>query len=162
MYTNPDYYQRLVEREDPVGKTKPVDIGTRAETKVVNWAKAKGFWSADRLTKKGIRDRGDVRLTDKVMVQVKSGYTDGRSPTDYQIGNWLEALDTQKFNGQWEVALLCHHRHGARGGPDAWRWFMDGRTFGKLTCDTFTPRHMPIYVQLQGYMVPELLKSAGY
>jgi hypothetical protein len=155
-YTSQNYYREYLERCDPVGKQ--TDKGTRAESAVVTWAKSNGFWDSDRLTKTGALDRGDVRIKDRVMVQVKDGYTT-REPTDFMIGQWLEAVDKQQRHGQWEIALLVHKKPG-HTNPDMWRWYVTGRTFARLV--EASPRDMPQYIQLQGYMIPPLLKGAGY
>lgn len=142
-------------------KTKPVDIGTKAETDVVRWAMTHEFIAADRLTKKGIHDRGDVKITDEVMVQVKDGYTNGREPTDFQIGKWLGDLDDQKKEGGWQYTFLVHKRAG-KANPDMWRWYADGHTFRRLvTGDEPVIGQWPPYVQLQGYMIPPLLHYRG-
>lgn len=136
--------------------------GTKSETDVVNWAKRQEYWNADRLTKTGNHDRGDVRLCEGVMVQVKDGYTDHREPTDYQIGKWLADVDEQVKNGGWAVGLLVHKKH-MKGDPDLWRWYLSGATFRKLSSNGCScSGNTPPYVQLQGYMVPPMLKRAGY
>lgn len=144
-----------------MAKQKPKDKGTKAETGVVNWAKTHDMWKADRIILHGVKDHGDVKLTDRVMVQVKDGYTEGRPPTDYLIGKWLEAVETQRKAGGFEYAMLVHKRAG-RASPDGWRWYIDGHTYLRLTtrcsCDH---KHAPPYVELQGYMIPNLMRQAG-
>lgn len=159
-YRQGNFVDLARERNGVVAKTKPVDIGTKAETNVVNWAKTHGFWRADRLTKTGVRDRGDVKLTDTVMIQVKSGYTQGREPSDFLIGQWLAKVDEQMKMGGWEIGLLTHHRAG-KGSPDMWRWYLSGEQFARLLGHKGVGTSFPQYVQLQGYMVPPLLHSAG-
>lgn len=139
--------------------------GTKSETAVVNWAKRNEFWNSDRLTKRGNRDRGDVRIGLSLMVQVKDGYTDGREPSDYLIGKWLDKVDEQKKEGGWEWGLLVHKRAG-KGDPDMWRWYIDGATFRKMVLAPgpfggHISLPFPQYVQLQGYMIPPLIKNAG-
>jgi hypothetical protein len=159
-------YAEAMNGDPGVGrKTRPKDIGTKAETDVVNWARnSHGFLYARRIVQYGNKDQGDVTLCNGVMVQVKDGYTQGRPPTDYLIGQWLEKLDDQKKHGEWEHALLAHKRKG-NADPDAWRWFIDGHTFMRLVYPSAGPGSwpgLPPYIQLQGYMVPPLLRNAGY
>jgi hypothetical protein len=144
--------------------------GTKAETKVVNWLKSQEFWAATRVVKKGARDQGDVQICNGVMVQVKDGYTEGREPTDFLIGKWLAAVDEQIKNGGWEIGMLCHKKAG-KGDPSDWRWYVAGDMFRKLILppEVWEERiqhgwviRFPPYVQLQGYMVPQLLRNAGY
>lgn len=156
------YYQAIAAREaSDMAKQKPKDKGTAAETAVVQWAKKHGFYTAVRIALTGSKDTGDVRIASGVMAQVKNGYTEHREPTDFQVGEWLAQMEKQQKNGQWQYALLVHKRYG-KSDPDMWRWFLTGQTFLTLT----TPldvvwTHVPPYVQLQGYMIPPLLLSAG-
>jgi hypothetical protein len=155
------YYTSLREVDADVAKQRPKDKGTKAETDVVMWAKKHGFYKAERLVQYGTGDKGDVRISDRVMVQVKDGYTDHKEPTDFQVGQWLDKVDIQRKNGAWMFALLVHKRYG-KADPDMWRWYMDGTTFydliGHVGPEVGAP---PQYVQLQGYMVPPLLQQAG-
>lgn len=143
-----------------MAKQRPKDKGTKAETDVVNWARSKGFHNPARIVQYGNKDHGDVQLAPNIMAQIKDGYTEGREPSDYLIGQWLGKLDEQKKHGGWEHTVLVHKRKG-KGSPDDWRWYIDGPTFARLTCGTFQPEHVPVYVQLQGYMVAPLLLSGA-
>jgi hypothetical protein len=149
-----------------MAKQRPQDKGTRAESAIVAWAHSNEFYRADRLTKTGVKDRGDVSLAEGVMVQVKDGYTEGKEASDFLIGKWLDALDKQVKHGKWKYAFLVHKRAG-KGNPDMWRWYVDGRTFGRLAMPEYDwdtpphPEYIPPYVQLQGYMVPQLLHNVG-
>lgn len=149
--------------------------GYRAERDVTLWAIDKWeIYGTDRLTKgggrAGTRDRADVRLGHGtpfgVVVQVKDGYTDGRAPTDNLIAGWLEAVDAQVKQGGWDIGLLCHKRAG-KASPNDWRWYVAGDMFSKiLKLDELLPEWhhgtMPPYVQLQGYMIPNLLRTYGW
>lgn len=141
--------------------------GYRAERAVMLWAlDGWGIGGTDRITKgggsAGTRDRADVRLgwgtPYGVVVQVKDGYNEGREPTDKMVGDWLAAVDEQVSNGGWDIGLLVHKRAG-KASPNDWRWFLSGRMFAKVLK---TDDHLPPYVQLQGYMVPNLLRSYGW
>jgi hypothetical protein len=154
------YYAQAVAFQKELEVTnKPKAKGTKAESDVVHWAKKHNFYKATRIALTGSKDTGDVFIWDGIMAQVKDGYTDRKEPTDFQIGQWLEALDKQRRNGNWEIALLVHKRFG-NADPDNWRWYVDGQTFmtlmGKGNVDT---TGLPQYVQLQGYMIPPLLRS---
>lgn len=140
-----------------MAKQKPKDKGTKAESDVVQWAKKHGFFRAVRIALTGAKDTGDVAMNDDIMVQVKDGYTERKEPTDFQIGQWLEALDKQKQHGDWKVALLVHKRFG-KADPDMWRWYVDGITYLRLHGFEFPGTTSP-YVQLQGYSVPQMLKN---
>lgn len=164
-YAYADAYAAAMNGADPevARKTKPKDIGTKAETDVCNWARRHGLIHVRRIVQHGNKDHGDVKLCEGVMIQVKDGYTQGRPPTDYLIGQWLEKMDEQKKNGEWDFALLTHKRKG-NADPDAWRWFIDGKTFARLAVHYVGPDAVlafPPYIQLQGYMIPPLIRNAG-
>jgi hypothetical protein len=152
------YYAQAVAFQKELEVTnKPKNKGTKAETDVVCWAKKHGLYQAERLALKGAGDVGDVRLTQGVMAQVKDGYTERKEPTDYQIGTWLEQVDKQTKAGGWDIGLLVHKRWG-KADPDLWRWYMAGETFALLL--GFSMGGIwPQYVQLQGYMVPPLIRG---
>jgi hypothetical protein len=139
--------------------SKQKQKGTKAESDVVKWGHKHGFFQADRLALTGSKDRGDVRITEAIMVQVKDGYTDRREPTDYLIGLWLDELGRQQRIGGYYIALLVHKRYG-KADPDDWRWYMEGQTFMRLMGHDAIHAPPP-YIQLQGYMIPPLLRNAG-
>lgn len=98
------------------------DKGTKGETAVVRVAKALG-WTADRLTLTGNHDRGDVKLNDRVMVEVKSGHQ-ATGASANQIAAWLDETERERINGGWAYAFLVTQRRGfwyERAGEwDAW------------------------------------------
>lgn len=147
--------------------------GYRAERAVVVWAVE--HWEiigTDRITKGGgsadrvgtSKDRADVRLGHStphgIVVQVKDGYTEGRAPSDHLVAKWLADVDEQVGNGQWDIGLLVHKRAG-KASPNDWRWYLSGTTFGTVI-KRAPLGHMPPYVQLQGYMIPNLLRAYGW
>lgn len=67
---------------------RPKDIGTAAETAVVNWAKDHGFPQARRLALAGADDQGDVELKPGWTVEVKGGRA-AETASDLQIDLWL-------------------------------------------------------------------------
>jgi hypothetical protein len=154
-----------------MAKQRPKDKGTAAETAIVRWAAKHRFHNAERLALSGQGDKGDVRLCLGVMIQVKDGYTDKikssdgtslrdrKEPTDYKVGEWLKAAEAQAKRGKYDIWLLVHKRYG-NADPDMWRWFVDGQILAKLL--NIPPGGYTIpYVQLQGYMIPLLLRNAG-
>lgn len=147
----------------PPVTNKPKQKGTAAETAVVQWAKKHEFYQAERLALYGTLDRGDVRIASGVMAQVKDGYTkDRKEPTDFQIDGWLKETEKQRQRGEFEIALLVHKRFG-KGDPDEWRWYLDKRNaltlMGVTTMIGGTWTVWPQYIQLQGYMVPGLIRA---
>lgn len=141
---------------------KPKKKGTEAESTVVSWAKKHEFYGAERLALRGMLDVGDVRMATGVMIQVKDGYTDRREPSDFVIDGWLKETEKQRINGSWDVALLVHKRY-MKGDPDEWRWYLDKRNaltlMGVTTMVGGTWTVWPQYIQLQGYMVPGLVRA---
>lgn len=86
------------------------DKGTKGETAVVRVAKTLG-WPADRLTLTGNHDRGDVKLNDRVMVEVKSGHQ-ATGASANQIAAWLDETERERINGGWDYAFLVTQRRG--------------------------------------------------
>jgi len=94
---------------------KPKNIGTAAETAVVNYAKSLGYEGAQRIALSGSRDRGDVQLNGKVMLEVKAGaQVSGRTgdPKDCLLNEWMEQTLTEWVNGGWQFAALIVKRRG--------------------------------------------------
>ncbi len=104
-------------------KTRPKDIGTRAETAVVRAARVHGFPAADRLTLTGSADRGDVSLCPGVMVEVKGG-DKARRASEGLVDAWLAETDRERRNAGADVAFLVTQRAGY--GPERaalwWAW----------------------------------------
>lgn len=160
-------YARHPPYEGPDVVNKPKNKGTKAETDTVNWAKKHEFYAADRIALSGVNDRGDVRITTGIMVQVKDGYTNNREPTDFQIDGWLKNAEKQRIRGEFDVVLLAHKRY-MKADPDEWRWYLDKRNalalLGVVALDgpggAWGPwGAWPQYIQLQGYMVPGLIRA---
>lgn len=96
------------------------DKGTRNETRLVRWLHQNGFGHADRLTKTGQRDRGDVLLCPGVMAEVKAWDLALVVPTAGQLVEWMEQTEREAEHGRHDVAFLVVKR---RGTQDPGRWF---------------------------------------
>jgi hypothetical protein len=97
------------------------NIGTAAETAVVNAARRFGFPQADRLPLSGALDRGDIGLCPGVIVEVKAGQQT-RSPSDTLIEAWMIETERERLNAGATVGLLVTQRHGV-GHKNAHRWW---------------------------------------
>lgn len=96
------------------------DIGTKAETAVVNAARPLGFPGAERRALAGVQDRGDILLAPGVVIEVKGGNA-ARTASDLDIERWLAETERERFNAHAEVAFLVVQRAGV-GAPNAHRW----------------------------------------
>lgn len=73
--------------------------GTRAETAVVEYANHSGFPYADRLTLKGVLDRGDVGWCPGIICEVKDD-------KKFDYPGWLQETAVEKTNAKAEHAFL--------------------------------------------------------
>ena len=80
---------------------RPKAVGPDAETKVVAYAKERGWPHADRLTLSGAADRGDVRLGDGIdfALEVKGGQGALRSPHQHLRELRAEMINAEAFAG---------------------------------------------------------------
>lgn len=95
--------------------------GTIGETRLVNYAREHGFGGADRLTKTGEHDRGDVSLCPGVMAEVKHVKVAGRyGPATELLADWMSQTRVEHANGGWTLSFLVVKREGTN---DVGRWF---------------------------------------
>lgn len=73
--------------------------GTWAETAVAEYAGYSGFPFADRLTKKGSKDRGDVGWCPGVIAEVKYDKS-------LDLPGWLRETETERVNAKAAVGFL--------------------------------------------------------
>jgi len=109
--------------------------GTIGETRLVNYAKEHGFGGADRLTKTGEHDRGDVSLCPGVMAEVKHVKVAGRhGPATELLAGWMSQTRIEQANGDWSVSFLVVKREGTN---DVGRWFayIDAAGLARLVVD---------------------------
>lgn len=109
--------------------------GTQAETALVRYARDHGFPGADRLTKTGAKDRGDVGLCPGLIVEVKNQLSSGkRGPTPAQITAWMGETNAEIVNAQAELGFLVVKREGT---TDVGRWwaFIEAHRFARLLID---------------------------
>ncbi len=143
---------------------RPKQIGTAAETAVVNTARTRGFPHAERVVLHGTNDQGDVHLTPGlcpgVIIEVKGGDT-ARSASDKLIDTWLHETETERRHAGAAHAFLVTQRRGV-GAPNAhhwWAWWrlgwLPGPPIGNPDTDD-TPIRM-----LYGHAL-RLLRAAGY
>lgn len=95
--------------------------GTKGETALVRYARNHGFGAADRLTKTGRHDRGDVQLAPGCMAQVKCvKVASKRGPTPALLTEWMTQTRVQTMNGRHDFGFLVVKREGT---TDVGRWF---------------------------------------
>lgn len=115
--------------------TRSKDIGTRAETAVVNLAKEIGFEYATRIALAGANDRGDVMLTRNplTIIEVKAGKA-AQSASLNQIKKWLKETDKERRNAGADFAFLVVQRQGfGVGRVENWElWTNDNDHYGYL------------------------------
>jgi hypothetical protein len=100
------------------------NIGTAAETAVVNHCKSSGFPGARRVALAGALDRGDVSLTDHVILEVKAG-VQAHAPTPLVIEHWMAETEAERVNACASHAFLVTKSkgHGA-ASVDKWHAYV--------------------------------------
>lgn len=141
--------------------------GTIGETRLVNYARANGFGGADRLTKTGAHDRGDVSLCPGVMAEVKHVKTAGRyGPATELLADWMSQTRTEHANGNWSHSALVVKREGTN---DVGRWFayVDASELANLVVisnDFWMVRtesqRLPVCIPVRDWL--RLLRAAGW
>lgn len=104
---------------------RPKNIGTAAETAVVNTCRRLGFPGAERRALHGAADLGDILLCPGVILEVKGGAA-AKDASDLDIERWLDETETERTNAGAAVALLVTQRRGV-GAPNAYRWWAHWR-----------------------------------
>jgi hypothetical protein len=97
------------------------NIGTAAESAVVRYAQDHGYPGARRVALAGALDRGDVMLTDQVVVEVKSGEA-AITASDRVIADWLDETERERVNAGATIGLLVTKRR-AVGPGRAGQWW---------------------------------------
>lgn len=107
---------------------RPKDIGTRAETAIVRYARTHGHPQARRLALAGSHDQGDVWLDHGIIVEVKSGHQ-AETAGDALIRAWWDQTVTERDNHGARVGVLVTKRKGHSGARcGAWTARMDAAT----------------------------------
>lgn len=102
---------------------RPKQKGTAAETAVVRWAKENGFPDADRLTLSGASDRGDVRLLQGVIVEVKAHASAASGqPGAKQLAGWLGETARETANAGASHGVLVVKRKGTADPAHWWAY----------------------------------------
>ena len=106
---------------------RPKIRGTAAETAVVHYLKARGWYHAERRALTGNKDRGDVAGIAGCVIEVKDCKT-------LTFGPWLNEAETEKANDNAAVGVVWAKR---RGTTDPGKWFvlMTGEQFTSLLKD---------------------------
>lgn len=140
---------------------RPKDIGTRAETAVVRYARTAGFPHADRLTLTGSLDRGDVGLCPGIVLEVKGGDY-ARAASDLLIEKWLDETYREREHAGAAAAFLVVQRTGV-GAANAGRWWTFWRLgwIAELAGQPWAlSPHMPVRCHLHESLT--MLRAAGY
>ena len=87
------------------------DIGTRAETAVVQYLRANGFEHAERRALRGAADAGDITGTPGICWSVKGGNA-ARTASDTTVDRWLTELAGQCVHAAADVGVLVMQRAG--------------------------------------------------
>ncbi len=97
---------------------RPKDIGTAAETAVVNYLRENGWPSAERRALHGNTDLGDVTGTPGLVWEVKGGDA-AKTASDRQILDWLDETEAERANDRAAFGLLITARYRKSTG-DWW------------------------------------------
>lgn len=107
---------------------RPKQIGTAGETAIVRYAQASGHTLARREVLHGNTDQGDIRLTNHIILEVKSGHT-AEQASDAQLATWWAETIRERDNAHVPVGVLITKRKGASGARcGAWNAHMDADT----------------------------------
>ena len=98
---------------------RPKDIGTRAETAVVDYLRRCGFPNVERRALAGVNDRGDIAGLPGVVIEVKDH---GRM----ELATWLNEAQAEARG--LDVGVVWHKRRG-KGSPADWIVSMGGTEF---------------------------------
>ena len=89
----------------------PRQLGTKLESEVVAWLRANGWPYAHRRTLRGVRDEGDISLSERVPFTIEG--KNSRKTTDRAaIGTWLRELETEVSNRGDDAGSVVHKRRG--------------------------------------------------
>lgn len=118
---------------------RPKDIGTRAETAVVNALHRMGHPDAARVALAGSADRGDIHIPRlQVCIEVKAG-AQTRSVSDRQRLDWLQDAHAEAARcgpDWWPVLVLQRHGVGPTNADRWWAWQqLHGVPFATLLAD---------------------------
>jgi hypothetical protein len=145
---------------------KPKDIGTRAETMVVNWVRTRGFGTAERMALHGTQDTGDIRLCPTVIIEVKAGAA-ANNASDKQIETWLDDTDRERAAGNADIGVLVTQRprHGAARVGSWWAWTrvdtLADLRFGIREGDSYWgPDQPPVRIHLDAML--RILRWSGH
>lgn len=90
--------------------SKSKQIGTAAETALVNYLRSEGFLDADREPLRGSGDTGDVS-TAGVCWEVKAGAA-AKAASDGLVGDWLAETERERQNARAGLGVLVMARAG--------------------------------------------------
>lgn len=99
----------------------PRDIGTAAETAVVRYLRTAGWPHAERRALRGHADAGDITGTPGLAWSIKAGAY-ARYPSDRQITEWLDELDTQRAHAGADHGILITRRYNVADPARWWAW----------------------------------------
>jgi hypothetical protein len=107
--------------------SKAKQRGTAAETAVVNYLHSVGFESAERRTLSGTNDKGDINLSEHLVIEVKDHQR-------MELAGWLDEANREATNADAPYGVVWHKR-ARKGSPADWYVSMDGATFMQLWID---------------------------
>jgi hypothetical protein len=107
--------------------SKAKQRGTAAETAVVNYLHSVGFESAERRTLSGANDKGDINLSEHLVIEVKDHQR-------MELAGWLDEANREATNANAPYGVVWHKR-ARKGSPADWYVTMDGANFVKLWKD---------------------------
>lgn len=101
---------------------RPKQKGTAAETAVAKYLVARGFTGAERRPLHGSVDKGDVRVTRRIIAQVKAGKM-AETASENQLDRWLEETTTQAINAGEDFLGILVTKAAGVSGDNAHNWY---------------------------------------
>lgn len=114
-----------------MGKTRPKDIGTAAETAVKKVLQR--YWpAADRSPLRGANDAGDIDGTGDFIWEVKGGAA-AKTASEGQVQYWVDEAKREARHAKVPFGILVTQR-GGYGSPRADQWWVhvDMSTLNRL------------------------------
>jgi len=138
------------------------DVGTRAETAIVRWARENGFPGADRGPLRGSKDQGDVLLCPGIIVESKAHKSAASGqPAPKQLFTWLMETDVEAEHAGADFALLVVKRSGTTDAGKWWCYMRIGEWLRLAGAHLPLPDpSQPVCMSLAS--AAAVLRSAGY
>ena len=127
-----------------MARRTPKAIGTAAESAAVKWLKANGWPSVIRLEQLGVKNQGDLLISDeapRITAEVKAGWKTESAGAALRA-EWLRQTEERAVRAGADLSVLIVARKGCN--PSAWEAVMPAADWALLlTGDSILTRDAP-------------------